>query len=86
MLTTPTQLTAYVDALRVLIRDGKIERAEDIIEMVLNREPALKGKTDVLNVLREGIEPVASGESQGHANTILDFIAKMHREYQWPRL
>jgi hypothetical protein len=88
MLTRPSQLAAYVDALKVLIRGGdtnRIDRAEEIIKRVVTHEPALKGKTDVLNALRGGIEPerkVASGESHGYAETVLELIAKMLREFQ----
>jgi hypothetical protein len=88
MLTSRSQLRAYADAVKVLIRDGNtntIDRAEDIIKMVLDREPALKGKTDVLHALRKAIElerKVGTEQSLGYAKTISELIDKLVRELQ----
>jgi hypothetical protein len=92
MLTSRSQLRAYADAVKVLIRDDNtntISRAEEIIKkiikMVLNREPALQGKTNVLHGLRKAIQlerKVGSEQSLGYAKTISDFIDKLVRELQ----
>ena len=88
MIASASHLRTHVDALRVLIRNGgpnAIARAEGLVKEVVKREPALKGKTDVLEVLREGIEPernVASSTNLSMAEALLGLIAKMLHEFQ----
>jgi hypothetical protein len=76
MLTRPLELRASIDALNALINNGDLNSAEELIRSLLKREPALRGKVDVLNALKEG---VANADS---AVTVLDFIAKKLREFQ----
>jgi hypothetical protein len=87
MLTKPSELMGCLEALKVLIRNGDLHEiglAEEIIRVVVKREPALRAKTDVLDALRQGIgsHPKASAKSLAYAEVVLEFIAKMLREFQ----
>jgi hypothetical protein len=83
MLITRSQLRAFIDAVKVIVKNGDpnaIDRVEGIIRETLKREPALKGKIDVLNAIKKEIE--SERETADLAKTALEFIAHKIREFQ----
>jgi hypothetical protein len=90
MLIRQPQLKVYLDALKVLIDHGDpntIGRVEDVLGELLKREPALKGKAEVLIAVKDWIEAKAkpaSDKSRDYAATILDHIANRLRDFEPP--
>jgi hypothetical protein len=88
MLTRPPLLKVYLDALKVLIDHGDpntIGRVEDVLGELLRREPALKGKVEVLTAVKDWIEAEpASDKRRDYAATILDHIANRLRDFEPP--
>jgi hypothetical protein len=90
MLTRPSQFKVYLDALKVLIDHGDpntVSRVEEVLGELLRREPALKGKVEVLIAVKDWIEAKAkpaSDKSRDYTAAILDHIAKRLRDFGPP--